>query len=305
MFKMKSISISLLASLFVASVLTSCDANKSKVSDYAKQYAQAVNSKDKVVINEMYPNSKNYSCLIMPDTLSAENVEVEYVKEDSVYVAKLNDKQSLVVKVEGEDKLQICDSYGILKLDSASYDLAAKTGTPVTKTSDITNGKMFDNDGDFIKYLEEQYPTAAYGNLYLTNGRWNSRGGWYPSVTIEQPITNGGDKNIKGEDYSVEFVFIDNSTNERIGTETVEGLDIAGGETQVIHIYKSELYRYANSDNKVLNWRTSLKFKNVSTATLLSRYGSFTGKEYDDFLKSQSKEKKDKKEVDKASVAVK
>ena len=72
----------------------------------------------------------------------------------------------------------------------------------------------------------------------------------------------------------------------------MEGVDIAGGETQVVHIYKRELYYYANQRN--VTWTTTFKFKNASTATMLARYGSFTGKEYDEFVKQQTKAKKQK-----------
>lgn len=283
-----------LSALFLIAILfASCDANKGKVSDLVKQYVQAINEKDKVALNELYPNSKNFSNLTPADTLTIDDISVEFDEKDSVYIAKINDKQSFIVKVVGEDDLQIRDSYGVLKLDTASYDLAAKTGAPVKKMSDMANGQMFSDDGSFVTYLAELYPNAANGNLYFSNGRYNWQGGWFPSVTIEAPITNGGDKEVKGEDYNVEFVFLNGETGERVGTEVMYGLDIAGGETQVMHISKKELYYYAS--NRILNWQTTFKFKNASTATMLSRYGSFTGKEYDEFEKASKKDKKDSK----------
>ena len=285
--KIKFVAFALLCVLFA-----SCDQNKGKVKEVASQFISAVSSKDKVVINDLYPNAKTYSVLQVVDSINSESIEVEYNEKDSVYIAKLNDKQSLVFKVKGENEAIIMDSYGVLKLDSAAYELAAKTSAPVTKQSDMTNGELFSDEGDFIQYLAELYPSAANGNLYESNGRYNWQGGLYPSVTCESPITNGGDIDVKGSDYSIEYRFQTKDTGERIGTETMEGVDIAGGETQDVHIYKRELYYYANQRN--VTWTTTFKFKNASTATMLARYGSFTGKEYDEFVKQQTKAKKQK-----------
>lgn len=283
--KIKFVAFALLCVLFA-----SCDQNKGKVKDVASQFISAVSSKDKVVINDLYPNAKTYSVLQVVDSINSESIEVEYNEKDSVYIAKLNDKQSLVFKVKGENEAIITDSYGVLKLDSAAYELAAKTSAPVTKQSDMINGKLFSDEGDFISYLSEQYPNAANGNLYHSHGKYSWQGGWYPNVTIEAPVTNGGNANIKGEDYSIEFIFTRSDTGERVGTEVVSGVDIAGTETYVFHIYKKELYYYAN--NRILGWSTTFKFKNASTSTMLAKYGSFTGKEYDEFVKVQAKKQK-------------
>lgn len=278
-------------------MLASCDSNKGKVSDMAKQFVEAVQNKDKVTIYELYPNSRAFSNLQLTDSIISKDIDVEYSKEDSVYMAKLNDNQALIVKVEkdsttNEDKLVICDSYNVLKLDSACYDLAAKVGAPVKKNSDMLNGELFDNDSEFIAYLSEQYPSAANGNLYTDGGRYSWTGGWSPTLTIMQPITNGGETAVKGEDYSVEFTFFARDTDQQVGTYVQNGWDLAAGETQVMTYFKNDLLYYKNN----LYWNINFNFKNASTATLLDKYGSFTGKEYEDFLKAQSEQKTEKKD---------
>lgn len=288
-----------LFALAIAVMMASCDSNKGKVSDIAKQFVEAVQNKDKVSIYDLYPNARTYSSLQLTDSIASDGVDVEFNKEDSVYLAKLNDKQTLVFKVETdstskEEKLVICDSYNILLLDSICYDLAAKTGAPVKKNSDMTNGELFSNDSEFIQYLSEQYSTAANGNLYFHDGRYSWQGGWYPSVTISQPITNGGEMAINGEDYSIEFEFYTKDTGDRIGTSVLQGWDLAPNETTVLEIIKKELYYYAHNRN--VTWTETINFKNASTATMLDRYGSFTGKEYEEFLKAQAENKDKKKE---------
>lgn len=270
-------------------LMASCDENKSKVKEVATQFVSAVVSKDKVVINEMYPNAKTYSVLQIVDSINSESVEVEFNEKDSIYIAKLNDKQSLVFKVKGENEAIITDSYGVLKLDSAAYELAAKTSAPVTKQSDMTNGKLFSDEGEFIQYLSERNPGAPYGNLYESNGSYSWSNGM---VTIESTITNAGNTKILGEDYSFEYIFYTKDTGERVGTEIVEGVDIAGNETYVFNIYRSDLYYYAFYRN--LTWQATFRSKNSSRSTMLAKYGSFTGKEYDEFVKQQTKSKKSK-----------
>lgn len=283
----------------VAILMASCDSNKGKVSDIAKQFVEAVQDKDKVTIYELYPNARIYSNLQLTDNIANNDIDVEFNQEDSVYLAKLSDRQSLVFKVvtdstSKEEKLVICDSYNILKLDSACYDLAAKTGAPVTKNSDMTNGEMFNNSSDFISYLSERYASAANGNIYFQDGRYSWRVGM---VTFETPITNSGETAVKGEDYSIEYQFFTIDTDEKVGTYVEDGFDLAPSETQVVTFLKNDLYYYASNRNLYI--KKGLNFKNASTATLLAKYGSFTGKEYEEFLKAKSEKKDDKEEPSK------
>lgn len=280
-----------LSALFLIAILfASCDANKSKVSELAKKYVQAVNEKDKITINELYPENKSFACLVGVDTIKAEKISVEYNKADSVYIAKLNEKQSLVFKSVGKENLQICDSYGILQLDSACYELAVKTGAPINKNSDITNGRMFSDDGDFILYLAEQFPSAINGNLYESNGRYSWQGGWFPTVSFDFPITNGGNILVKGKDYTIEIIYTNRKTGERVGTSTEPGGTLAPGETHVFNVYKNELFKIASTDG--LYAYVSFTFKNASTAVMLAKYASLTGKEYNEFQEQLEQDKK-------------
>lgn len=286
--------IKLISIALVVMVLSSCDENVSKVKDVAKQFVEGVIAKDKVTIYEMYPNTRIFSNLLLPDTIKVDGIKVEFDKTDSVYVVKLNDKQSLICKIDSGE-VRICDSYNVLKLDSLSYDLAAKTGYPVKQLSDMTAGSTFSDEGDFILFLAEKFPSAANGNLSQENGRYSWRGGWYPSVQFDFPVTNHGENEVKGEDYNMECVFYNRETGERIGTSIEAGEDLAPGETKVFVVFKNELFNIANNYGIYCN--PIFKFKNASKSSLLIRYGSFTGKEYDEFVK-QKKEKTEAKESD-------
>ena len=282
----------------IALVLSSCDENVSKVEEAAKQFIEGVIAKDKVTIYEMYPNTRVYSNLLLPDSIKVDGIKVEFDKTDSVYIVKLNEKQSLICRVDSSE-VKICDSYNVLKLDSLSYDLAAKTGYPVKQLSDMTAGKTFGDEGDFIAYLEEMLPSAANGNLYQENGRYSWTGGWYPSVQFDFPVTNMGKNEVKGEDYNMECVFYNRETNERIGTSIANGLDLAPGETKIFTLFKNELFNVAKNYGIYCN--PVFNFKNASKAMLLDRYGSFTGKEYEEFVAQQKKGEKEETEKPEAN----
>lgn len=275
-----------LAAALLALIMVSCDSNKGKVKEVAAQFAAAVAAKDKVVINELYPNAKTYSVLQLVDTINADNLEVEYDETDSVYIAKYNDKQKVVFKVTGENDVTIMDSYNILKLDSSAYELAAKVSAPVLKQSDLKNGELFADDSPFMEYLSAKYPNASNGNLYHANGRYSWRGGSYCTVQFDLPVTNGGDASVKGEDYTMEVVYTNRETGERIGTSVENGVDLTPSETYVYTIWKNELFNAAK--NSGIYCYVTFKFKNASVSTMLARYGSFTGKEYDEFVKEMA-----------------
>ena len=278
----------MIALAFVAIALSSCDENVKKVEEVTKQFVEGVNTKDKVLIYEMYPNSRNFSNLQFPDTIKVEGLKVEFDETDSVYLAKLNDKQTLVCIIDSAG-IKISDSYNVLKLDSTCYDLAAKTGFPVKQMSDMTVGKMFSDEGDFMFFLQGKYPSVVFGNLsstpsYYSWGRNN--GSWF--MIFESTVTNNSENPVKGEDYFVEISYFRGDTGTSLGSTDIEkGVDLAPGESFVYKTNHPAFFQYNPNNGSVgcgVTWRIDIKFKNASKAVMLSKYGSFTGKEYEEYL---------------------
>ena len=264
--------------LCICMALVSCDANKSKVADAAQEFLQALANNDKVTMYELYPDARTYTNLLPIKEVAEVDIKVE-ADNDGIYVANLDAKRKLVVKLSEEGAATITDSYNVLQLDSASYELAAKTGTPVNQLSDITKGQLFRDDSEYITYLGRCCPESANGNLHSHDGMYSWRN--YSTVQIDQPITNNGRSMVKGDEYSVEFIFGVTDTGERKGTSVQKGVDLAPDETHVFTIWKDELYYYASQRN--LTWVVQFHFKNMSQAAMLSRYGSFSGNEYNGF----------------------
>jgi hypothetical protein len=197
-----------------------------------------------------------------------------------------------------------------LKLDSLSYDLAAKTGYPVKQLSDIAKGRAFSDDSDFIIFLSEKYPSAASGNLTAVSGyyRWGrNNGNWY--MDFDTTISNYGENPVKGEDYFVEISYYRNDTGTRISTTDIEkGVDLAPGESYVYTTSHPELFNYNpknGSEGSGIFWRQTIKFKNASTTTMLNKYGSFTGKEYEEFVAQQKEKEKAETEKPEANDSTK
>lgn len=263
-----------LSAIFACLFLVSCDANKGKVADMAEKFIKAVSEKDKVTVYQLYPALRNMDVLVFPTTLP-DDIDVEFDETDSVYVAKLDDEKSLIVEVYGEDKLQIIDSYKVFKLDSLTYELAAKVGAPVNSKSDMWNGKYFDDDSHFISWLD-----SNSGKILSTdNGRYT----WWGSgrTEITERVTNHSKYNFGWDEYSIQYEFKNKKTGEIVGTHTVTGSSLAPGESYTESFRKEGLVYYAS--RKILTWGSGGKivFKEKYQAHAYAKFGEFKGDEYD------------------------
>ena len=259
-----------LSAIFACLFLVSCDANKGKVADMAEKFIKAVSEKDKVTVYQLYPALRNMDLLVFPTTLP-DDIDVEFDETDSVYVAKLGDEKSLIVEVYGEDKLQIIDSYKVFKLDSLTYELAAKVGAPVNSKSDMWNGKYFDDDSHFISWLGSNSGKilSTDNGYYWSNGR------------IEERVTNHSKHSFGWDEYSIQYEFKNKKTGEIVGTHTVTGSSLAPGESYTESFRKEGLVYYAS--RKILTWGSGGKivFKEKYQAHAYAKFGEFKGDEYD------------------------
>lgn len=261
-----------LSAIFACLFLVSCDANKGKVADMAEKFIKAVSEKDKVTVYQLYPAVRNMDVLTFPTALP-DDIDVEFNETDSVYVANLGDDKSLIVEVYGEDKLQIIDSYKVFKLDSLTYELAAKVGAPVNSKSDMWNGKYFDDNSHFIDWLGDNTPKIFTED----NATYTWRGGRYQDCKINYRIKNNTKYTIKDEDYTINWQFT--SKGKKVGSHTEKGRTLAPGESFSDYFWKDELYYYANK--KALGWTTDFHFKDKNQAYVYAKYGEFKGDEYD------------------------
>lgn len=261
-------------------LFSSCDKNIGKIEEIAENFATSVNNNDKVSLYEINPLCRTYKHMNLPSSLSADDLDVEFNEEDSIYLAKYSDNQYLVFKVNGEDA-KIIDSYGILCLDSVCYELAAQLGVPVKQKSDLYNAKLFnEDDSRLLNWLKYEYKDAANAYLDVSDGVYYRRGR-NGSVKIEEKITNKGSKPVSGDDYVVEYT-ITKARGESVKLSHVKGgVDLMPGESSEIYFYKDEAYNWAEAGN--LTWTSKIVFKKPIFEVLL-KYGKFKGDEYDRFI---------------------
>ena len=261
-------------------LFSSCDKNIGKIEEIAENFATSVNNNDKVSLYEINPLCRTYKHMNLPSSLSADDLDVEFNEEDSIYLAKYSDNQYLVFKVNGEDA-KIIDSYGILCLDSVCYELAAQLGVPVKQKSDLYNAKLFnEDDSRLLNWLKYEYKDAANAYLDASDGVYYRRGR-NGSVKIEEKITNKGSKPVSGDDYVVEYT-ITKARGESVKLSHVKGgVDLMPGESSEIYFYKDEAYNWAEAGN--LTWTSKIVFKKPIFEVLL-KYGKFKGDEYDRFI---------------------
>jgi hypothetical protein len=256
-------------SAFVAlGFCTSCDANKGKVADLAEKFIQAIEENDKIQLYEIYPNVRQMEVVEFPKSVG-DDIDVEFDETDSVYIAKFNDKQSLIVKKYGEDKFQIIDSYQVFKLDSLTYELAAKVGAPVKSKSDLWNAKYFDDDSHFISWLgyNSSKIISTDNGYYWSNGR------------IEERVTNHSKHSFGWDEYSIQYEFKNRKTGEIVATHTVTGSSLAPGESYTESFRKEGLSYYAS--RSLLSWGSSkIVFKEKYQAHAYAKFGEFKGDEY-------------------------
>lgn len=75
--------------LCVCMGIVPCDANKSKVTEVAKEFIQSVANNDKVAMYELYPETRSYTNLQPVKGISDANIKVE-AEDDSTYVVNLS-----------------------------------------------------------------------------------------------------------------------------------------------------------------------------------------------------------------------
>lgn len=290
---MKTRTIQLFLLLLGCFALTACDSNKSKIEEKTKQFTEALKTKDVATIYDMYPNSKLANHMTLTTNVAPGDLEV--VKDEAtLYTVNFKNTrdQKLIFKVTGKDTYQIIDSYGFFDIEPLYSDLAVKSGVPLKKLSDQKLKELFKDGGPFLSFIKNKYGGLTELNLsyfdgvYLGDMRLNQ-------VQIQQNIRNEGDFPVKGSDYDVIFNFSDEGGNAAPSTQSMDGVDLAPGET---FTYTFQITGYANAAyNKQLRWTVSFNQKDGGTMKDLMKKAKFTGQEYNEFLQKQAKAKSGKK----------
>ncbi len=273
--------------------LASCDSNKSKIEELTNQFASAVKSNDVATIYDIYPEAKNLDNMALPSSIEMGDIEVAKDEKTGNYTATIKNskEQKVIFKADADGKFQIADTYGVFDIDKSYIDLAISAGVPVKKLSDLTLASLLKQDGDFLQFIEEQYADLTDINLTDYEGTYVCQ---YRMIYIRQNIKNDGDYAVKGKDYDVVFTFKDSSGQCATSSKTMEGVDLAPGET---FTYEFQLNGYTSAANKhTFNWTVKFNQKGGNAFKDLLKKAKFTGEEYSEFLKQQKSDSKSSKE---------
>jgi len=273
--------------------LSSCDSQKSAVEDLTNQFIAAVKEGDKATVYDMYPASKQYQDLSLPDSIEKGELDIQKNEKDSTYVVSIkNTRMSKVIFKSTDNKtFKIINTYSVLQLDSVSNELALKTGVPIKKIPDLELGKLMLESGDFMSYLINKYANNMSLSLITESGNY----AWRRDASgvhcqVNQPIKNTGTDLVKGSDYSIEITIYQTSTGDRKALKTHQGVDLASGESFVFSDDIPELYTYAC--NRDISWNANIIGKNQDSVkeSLLKKI-DFNGQEYNEYLKAKKEGK--------------
>lgn len=271
--------------------ITACDSNKSKIEEKTKQFTEALKTKDVATIYDMYPNSKLANHMTLTTNVAPGDLEVVKDEATGNYTANFKNArdQKLIFKVTGKDTYQIIDSYGFFDIEPLYSDLAVKSGVPLKKLSDQKLKELFKDGGPFLSFIKNKYGGLTDINLYFYDGIWTSMNNW-TSLQIQHNVRNDGDFPVKGADYDVVFNFYDTDGVAPQSSKTMDGVDLAPGES---FTYTFQINSYLRTAyNHTLAWTVYFNQKGGGTMKDIMNKAKFTGQEYNDFLKQQAKEKK-------------
>lgn len=271
--------------LFIFMLVTSsCEDEKTiKVRDIAKRFANAINNGDKETIYELFPEAKNLPNISMAKSIEIGNIYINYVDSIKEYIVKYGNKQEQEIEIKDHaGSMKIIDSYHVFKLDSIPYELALKTGVPVSKMSDIHLSSCMREGSTLMMLLQKKLVIDDILKLESKRIEWEYESN-LGNAFLYLDIRNNGKKDIKGTDYKIEYSLFSSWTNENFGTGFIEGKDIASGDLKNLRVYVDKI-----DDGRLvgfINVKIKFVYNNPSLHMRLLKYGVWDGNEYNLSLK--------------------
>ena len=283
-------------SLTVLAFISSCDENKNKVEKIAKQFADAVNNKDKATIQDLFPESKDMPNMSIVDRIDYDDIIIEYddsLKEYEAFYGK-EKNQSLELQLDSMNNLRIIDTYHIFKLDSVVYELALKTGVPLNKYSDIHLCQLMKEGNGFISGISFGQSLNDILKVESISFDWER---YESSPTLYAIIKNMGKNLIKGDDYKIEFFLYYRYTNTNYLTLVADGKDISSGGRERIQVLCDGVEDVGDiSNNTSVEYRFA--YNKLSLYEQLLKYGDWNGGEYNFYLEVNKKLDENDTELD-------
>ena len=246
-----------------------------KVKNYGKYFVEKVSAGQLDSLKSSYPD------ILLADSITQISSDTVTVTETAPGKFDVALAGGVILKVDHNDdgNITVKESHGLFRFPEQKVDIAKKTGMWVDSLSDVQLLQRIKDDA-FFAWLKKQNKNKTKNILTVVN----SGNGFYEQSY--EHIVNHTSVPIKGSEYRMirTGYRYDSSGNDVYGSFTTPGRDIpANGKIKVI----SNMAPDGFGDGVV----TGIKW-NLSQDQLQLKFAPYTGKEYEQYLKTSSSKKK-------------
>lgn len=288
---MKNSTVRLVPIALVLLMFFSCNKN-GEVKQFMADFSTAIANKDRATIEKMYPDAAKADSLALD--FDAENAQIETLDDGSIKVVLGEGKEISIIKNKGEEGLKIKDSHGVFAYPQDKMTFATKTGW-YDKTLDDSHNADRLADTLFVSWVQaslvkiiDSSVKEKHISIYMNSEETDL-------CTYTVTVENNTDKEIRGNDYTIsvkeswcewEDGWADLSFKERkypkSAKKTLTGKPIpAKGTATYTWSRRFEGgHHYGCCDYSI---QSTLNY--IPKTPYLS--GSFTGKEYENYLKTK------------------
>lgn len=266
----------------LALMLVSCgDKTQEQVRDFAIGFAQKVSKNQVDSLKDVFPEVEHFDSLAL--TVVTDSIIVKETGKENEFLVSLGNGSDITVVKDGEGKMKVTSSHGLLAIDKETMDFAKKTGQWKEGLTDAALAERLSDD-QFKQWLISAFEKRMKEYLKVEGKPEIAKkvtASFLMDGLMGVTIRNTSNFPISGKDYYVVFegVFaIQGYYEEDIAIE--KGKDLGPSESITITT------RY--NDNHSWN-KAYVKFK-MGNKELFEKYFNGLGNEYEEYLKDSNKQ---------------
>lgn len=267
----------LFGSAGLATLLFVAGCSKSdSVEGFANDFADKLSKNQVRALAETYPDILEAESLYKPS--AKDEITVNQLSNPDKYEVVFAPEVTMIVGKNKKGEFVVEESKGLFTYPEEKLQIARQTGLWDDTLNDAEMAKRMQNTA-FFAYLEEK---RADANSLLSLGAYHKTGYGEGYFTV----TNNTDQEIKGNEYSVTVREYStdydlNRYGDVVEVSVPEKTYQKAGQTLPPHgTAKFYISMYLENDVKATGYKM-----NLSDAEISQRFGSYTGNEYNEYLK--------------------
>lgn len=266
-----------------AVLLSSCNGSKKlspedEVRNYGKYFV------DKLAANQLDSLTSTYPDIVKADSLAPLWTDSIIVVESTPGNFDMTISQGVTLKVNLSDdgNITVTESKGLFAFPAKKVEVAMKTGMWNGELTDAQLSELMKDDA-FFAYIQDKVKKSTskiltVGEEVLSNDM----------MTLNTPIINNTDQPISGSDYKIIVTeyYPDYDTGMSLAdmdwkssTRSIQGKDIPPHGK---YIFKADMVYMGRGGDHVKGVKIT-----IPEEELASRFASFTGNEYQEYLNSK------------------